>query len=169
MVGVQTPLMPTVTANRVCSGSGVGGRGGWGSRPGAWPSREPQEVATCSQRLRAQGLLHHLPLQVTNRGEAHLELNAFRRKHDCALVISGDSLEVGAGTPGSWHGAEGDRGRPSPSPPLPPGVPQVLRVRIHGAGLPVPGRGLLPLRTHPEGADRASAPGAHREADLRSR
>ncbi|GAB1287249.1 Phospholipid-transporting ATPase [Apodemus speciosus] len=31
---------------------------------------------------------------VTNRGEAHLELNAFRRKHDCALVISGDSLEV---------------------------------------------------------------------------
>lgn len=37
-------------------------------------------------------------LQVTNRGEAHLELNAFRRKHDCALVISGDSLEVGMGT-----------------------------------------------------------------------
>uniref|UniRef100_H3A6R4 Phospholipid-transporting ATPase n=1 Tax=Latimeria chalumnae TaxID=7897 RepID=H3A6R4_LATCH len=31
---------------------------------------------------------------VSNRGEAHLELNAFRRKHDCALVISGDSLEV---------------------------------------------------------------------------
>lgn len=33
-------------------------------------------------------------VQVTNRGEAHLELNAFRRKYDCALVISGDSLEV---------------------------------------------------------------------------
>lgn len=33
-------------------------------------------------------------LKVTTRGEAHLELNAFRRKHDCALVISGDSLEV---------------------------------------------------------------------------
>lgn len=32
--------------------------------------------------------------QVSTRGEAHLELNAFRRKHDCALVISGDSLEV---------------------------------------------------------------------------
>lgn len=32
--------------------------------------------------------------QVSNRGEAHLELNAFRRKYDCALVISGDSLEV---------------------------------------------------------------------------
>ncbi|KPP63952.1 hypothetical protein Z043_117746, partial [Scleropages formosus] len=34
------------------------------------------------------------PFQVSNRGEAHLELNSFRRKHDCALVISGDSLEV---------------------------------------------------------------------------
>lgn len=33
-------------------------------------------------------------MEVTSRGEAHLELNAFRRKHDCALVISGDSLEV---------------------------------------------------------------------------
>lgn len=33
-------------------------------------------------------------MKVTTRGEAHLELNAFRRKHDCALVISGDSLEV---------------------------------------------------------------------------
>lgn len=33
-------------------------------------------------------------VEVTSRGEAHLELNAFRRKHDCALVISGDSLEV---------------------------------------------------------------------------
>lgn len=32
--------------------------------------------------------------QISSRGEAHLELNAFRRKHDCALVISGDSLEV---------------------------------------------------------------------------
>jgi phospholipid-translocating ATPase len=32
--------------------------------------------------------------QVSSRGEAHLELNAFRRKHDCVLVISGDSLEV---------------------------------------------------------------------------
>lgn len=38
-----------------------------------------------------------VPFQVTNRGEAHLELNAFRRKHDCALVISGDSLEVSSG------------------------------------------------------------------------
>ncbi|RXM35546.1 putative phospholipid-transporting ATPase IIB [Acipenser ruthenus] len=30
---------------------------------------------------------------VLNRGKAHLELNAFRRKHDCAFFISGDSLE----------------------------------------------------------------------------
>lgn len=33
-------------------------------------------------------------VEVTSRGEAHLELNAFRRKHDCALVIPGDALEV---------------------------------------------------------------------------
>lgn len=28
------------------------------------------------------------------RTDAHLELNAFRRREDCALVISGESLEV---------------------------------------------------------------------------
>ncbi|KAF7245190.1 putative phospholipid-transporting ATPase IIB [Varanus komodoensis] len=39
-------------------------------------------------------MLRNAGIKVTNRGEAHLELNAFRRKHDCALVISGDSLEV---------------------------------------------------------------------------
>lgn len=49
-------------------------------------------------RRAGRGSLHAcVPLQVSNRSEAHLELNAFRRKHDCALVISGDSLEVGAG------------------------------------------------------------------------
>ena len=32
--------------------------------------------------------------KVKDRSEAHLELNSFRRKHDCALVIKGDSLEV---------------------------------------------------------------------------
>lgn len=66
---------------------------------------------TCSHKLQ-EARVHqcHLPFpesqafsvpvlfQVTNRGEAHLELNAFRRKHDCALVISGDSLEVSAGS-----------------------------------------------------------------------
>lgn len=62
---------------------------------------------------------------MTNRGEAHLELNAFRRKHDCALVISGDSLEVSAGaSPGgssqergpflrAWGGGGRALGRPT--------------------------------------------------------
>ncbi|XP_039935850.1 probable phospholipid-transporting ATPase IIA isoform X3 [Hirundo rustica] len=55
------------------------------------------ETATCTAKnahlvTRTQDI--HVFRLVTNRGEAHLELNAFRRKHDCALVISGDSLEV---------------------------------------------------------------------------
>uniref|UniRef100_A0A8D0V7V0 Phospholipid-transporting ATPase n=1 Tax=Sus scrofa TaxID=9823 RepID=A0A8D0V7V0_PIG len=55
------------------------------------------ETATCTAKnahlvTRNQDI--HIFRLVTNRGEAHLELNAFRRKHDCALVISGDSLEV---------------------------------------------------------------------------
>ncbi|KAG9474676.1 hypothetical protein GDO78_004796 [Eleutherodactylus coqui] len=55
------------------------------------------ETATCTAKnahlvTRNQDI--HIFRPVTNRGEAHLELNAFRRKHDCALVISGDSLEV---------------------------------------------------------------------------
>uniref|UniRef100_A0A8C7AI03 Phospholipid-transporting ATPase n=1 Tax=Neovison vison TaxID=452646 RepID=A0A8C7AI03_NEOVI len=67
------------------------------------------ETATCTAKnahlvTRNQDI--HVFRLVTNRSEAHLELNAFRRKHDCALVISGDSLEVGAGTPptgSSWE------------------------------------------------------------------
>lgn len=57
-------------------------------------------LPSCSRRLQRQRTQsihpsYFVPLkQVSNRGEAHLELNAFRRKHDCALVISGDSLEV---------------------------------------------------------------------------
>ncbi|XP_062897549.1 probable phospholipid-transporting ATPase IIA isoform X1 [Mobula hypostoma] len=55
------------------------------------------ETATCTAKnahlvTRNQDI--HIFRTITNRGEAHLELNAFRRKHDCALVISGDSLEV---------------------------------------------------------------------------
>ncbi|KAJ6664412.1 hypothetical protein lerEdw1_007069, partial [Lerista edwardsae] len=55
------------------------------------------ETATCIAKsshlvFRTQDI--HIFRPVTSRGEAHLELNAFRRKHDCALVISGDSLEV---------------------------------------------------------------------------
>ncbi|XP_064228060.1 probable phospholipid-transporting ATPase IIB isoform X5 [Aotus nancymaae] len=55
------------------------------------------ETATCvaqSSRLVPRTQDTHIFRRVTSRGEAHLELNAFRRKHDCALVISGDSLEV---------------------------------------------------------------------------
>uniref|UniRef100_A0A4W5M4I1 Phospholipid-transporting ATPase n=1 Tax=Hucho hucho TaxID=62062 RepID=A0A4W5M4I1_9TELE len=55
------------------------------------------ETATCiakSSHLVSRSQDIHVFRSVSNRGEAHLELNAFRRKHDCALVISGDSLEV---------------------------------------------------------------------------
>uniref|UniRef100_A0A1A7XFN7 Phospholipid-transporting ATPase n=1 Tax=Iconisemion striatum TaxID=60296 RepID=A0A1A7XFN7_9TELE len=55
------------------------------------------ETATCiakSSHLVSRNQEIHVFRPVSNRGEAHLELNAFRRKHDCALVISGDSLEV---------------------------------------------------------------------------
>ncbi|XP_047382561.1 probable phospholipid-transporting ATPase IIB isoform X3 [Sciurus carolinensis] len=55
------------------------------------------ETATCiakSSHLVSRSQDIHIFRPVTSRGEAHLELNAFRRKHDCALVISGDSLEV---------------------------------------------------------------------------
>nr|XP_019571196.1 PREDICTED: probable phospholipid-transporting ATPase IIB isoform X2 [Rhinolophus sinicus] len=55
------------------------------------------ETATCiakSSHLVSRTQDIHVFRPVTSRGEAHLELNAFRRKHDCALVISGDSLEV---------------------------------------------------------------------------
>lgn len=32
--------------------------------------------------------------KIVTRTDAHLELNAFRRRHGCALVVSGESLEV---------------------------------------------------------------------------
>ena len=55
------------------------------------------ETATCiakSSRLvsKLQGI--HTFKTVQNRAEAHLELNAFRRKQDCCLVIMGESLDV---------------------------------------------------------------------------
>uniref|UniRef100_A0A8C5ADH7 Phospholipid-transporting ATPase n=1 Tax=Gadus morhua TaxID=8049 RepID=A0A8C5ADH7_GADMO len=58
---------------------------------------DKMETATCTAKnahlvTRNQDI--HIFRAVTTRGEAHLELNSFRRKHDCALVISGDSLEV---------------------------------------------------------------------------
>ncbi|XP_039676377.1 probable phospholipid-transporting ATPase IIB isoform X1 [Perca fluviatilis] len=55
------------------------------------------ETATCiakSSHLVSRNQDIHVFKPISSRGEAHLELNAFRRKHDCALVISGDSLEV---------------------------------------------------------------------------
>ncbi|XP_035038693.1 probable phospholipid-transporting ATPase IIB isoform X1 [Hippoglossus stenolepis] len=55
------------------------------------------ETATCiakSSHLVSRSQDIHVFRPISSRGEAHLELNAFRRKHDCALVISGDSLEV---------------------------------------------------------------------------
>ncbi|XP_012644353.1 putative phospholipid-transporting ATPase IIB isoform X2 [Microcebus murinus] len=55
------------------------------------------ETATCiakSSHLVSRAQDVHIFKQVSSRGEAHLELNALRRRQDCALVISGDSLEV---------------------------------------------------------------------------
>jgi len=55
------------------------------------------ETATCiakSSRLvsRTQDLYVFTP--VVTRADAHQQLNTFRKKQDCALVITGDSLEV---------------------------------------------------------------------------
>ena len=55
------------------------------------------ETATCiakSSRLVSKTQAIHIFKTVTNRMEAHNEMNAFRRKQDTALVIKGDSLEV---------------------------------------------------------------------------
>ena len=55
------------------------------------------ETATCiakSSKLVSRGQDIHIFKKVSNRSEAHLELNSFRRKSDCALVILGDSLNV---------------------------------------------------------------------------
>ena len=166
---MQTPLMPTVTANGLLwLGGWWQGRGGFqagalaltwapGSRhlfPAAHSARPPSPSS--------------LPGDQPRRGAPGAE-----RLPQEARLRAGHLRRLPGGGRGArrellW-GRRGGRGRPSPSRPLPPGVPQVLRVRVHGASLPVPGRGLLPLRAHAEGADRASAPGAHREADLRSR
>jgi len=55
------------------------------------------ETATCiakSSRLVSRTQTIHTFRPVSDRAEAHLELNAFRRKGDAALVITGESLEV---------------------------------------------------------------------------
>ena len=55
------------------------------------------ETATCiakSSKLVSRTQTIHTFRKITNRSDAHLELNAFRRKNDCALVITGESLQV---------------------------------------------------------------------------
>ena len=55
------------------------------------------ETATCiakSSRLVSKTQNIFVFKNIQNRNEAHQELNAFRRKQDTALVISGKSLEV---------------------------------------------------------------------------
>ena len=55
------------------------------------------ETATCiakSSRLVSRTQDLQIFKTVTNRSDAHLELNAFRRKTDCALIVTGESLEV---------------------------------------------------------------------------
>lgn len=55
------------------------------------------ETATCiaqSSRLVSKSQTIYTFKQVSDRSEAHLELNSFRRKNECAMVITGDSLET---------------------------------------------------------------------------
>jgi len=64
------------------------------------------ETATCiakSSRLVSRTQSLHVFKSVVTRTDAHLELNTFRKKQDCALVISGDSLEVSDGVPRSQY------------------------------------------------------------------
>ena len=73
-------------------------------------------------------------VEVTSRGEAHLELNAFRRKHDCALVISGDSLEVRLVLPQTCVSVLLPGGEAAPTP-----RPVCLPVRLPGGeAMPCP-------------------------------
>ena len=58
---------------------------------------DKMETATCiakSSMLVSRRQTIHTFKTVHDRTEAHLELNAFRRKNDCCLVITGESLEV---------------------------------------------------------------------------
>ncbi|XP_076448860.1 putative phospholipid-transporting ATPase IIB isoform X2 [Babylonia areolata] len=55
------------------------------------------ETAICiakSSKLVSRTHDIHVLSRVTDRAQAHLELNSLRRKNDAALVISGDSLQV---------------------------------------------------------------------------
>lgn len=50
---------------------------------------------------------------------------------------------------------------------VPAGMPEVLRVRVYGAGVPVPGCGVLSLCSNAESSDCPAAPGAHGETHVR--
>ena len=55
------------------------------------------ETAICiakSSKLVSRTHDVHVLSRVTDRAQAHLELNSLRRKNEAALVISGDSLQV---------------------------------------------------------------------------
>lgn len=55
------------------------------------------ETATCiakSSHLVGRNQNLHILKSIQTRTDAHVELNNFRRKQDCALVVSGESLEV---------------------------------------------------------------------------
>lgn len=55
------------------------------------------ETATCiakSSCLVSRNQECYIFSPITTRTDAHVQLNNFRRKQDCALVISGDSLDV---------------------------------------------------------------------------
>lgn len=59
------------------------------------------ETAQCiakSSKLVSKSQTLHVFESITNRTEAHLQLNAFRKKQDCCLVVTGDSLEVNFAT-----------------------------------------------------------------------
>ena len=55
------------------------------------------ETATCiakSSRLVSRTQEIHQFKPVYTRTETHNELNAFRRKNDCALVVQGETMET---------------------------------------------------------------------------
>ena len=55
------------------------------------------ETATCiakSSRLVSRTQEIHQFKPVATRTETHNELNAFRRKNDCALVVQGETMET---------------------------------------------------------------------------
>ena len=55
---------------------------------------ETAESIAKSSRLVSRNQNLHIFQTVSGRAEAHLELNAFRKRSDSALVITGQSLQV---------------------------------------------------------------------------